>query len=252
MTPAEAIAQRAAGVITTDQMMNALLHWQYTFGRCAQMNGIEVDAWIRGDWDDVTVAFILDQLTEDEFERVANYATNQKRQHDQRHRPSNKDELRSGRKDPHWPADPEVSTDGLHSAIPAAESAEDVMRVLATTAFTAKQVAAGLGIGDEAVEQMRLDRALWAIQAGRSWRFPAAQFDVDTMARQPIRQVRGLAQVLVALPADLHPVAIGGFLSTPQPDLWNGRALTPLAWLRSGGAIEAVVRAAQAADWYSR
>jgi len=194
------------------------------------------------------VAHLLDRLTADEFERVATYAGNQQQQqHVQRNHQDQQDRLRSGHLGPHWPADGELTTEELPSA-----SSEDVIRVLATTAFTTEQVAAGLALGDGEVDQLRRDRKLWAIQLRRSWRFPTVQFDVDTMARRPIRQVRGLAQVLVALPEDLHPVAVDRFLRTPQPDLWNDGALSPLAWLRGGGNIEAAVHAAQIVDWYSR
>lgn len=45
-----------------------------------------------------------------------------------------------------------------------------------------------------------------------------------------------MEQVLKALPADLHPIAAEGFLSTAQPDLLIDRPLTPLQWLLGGQA----------------
>lgn len=254
MTPAEAIAQRAAGTITAERMMDTLMHWRYTFGRCARVDGVGVDAWIRGDWDDVELAFYRDELSDSEFGQVAAYAVKHKRRSRSRWCHWDEiDELFSGREDSNWATDRQLMTDDLHPAIPAADAhAEHLLEQLIATAFTAEEVAVGLGIDDAAVDRMRLDRALWAVPTGHSWRYPTAQFDIDAKARRPIRQVRGVAQVLIALPADLHPLAINGFLHATQPDLWHIEILSPLAWLRGGGAIDAVLRAAVAADWSSR
>jgi hypothetical protein len=67
----------------------------------------------------------------------------------------------------------------------------------------------------------------------------------------PTRQVRGLDQVLKALPGGLHPVAIAGFLRTPQPELFAGRSMSPVEWLREGSEVAAAVTAAADADWYT-
>ncbi|WP_409431006.1 hypothetical protein ACJEIK_02795 [Mycobacterium sp. SMC-16] len=209
VTPAEAIEQRAAGIISTDEMMQSLLSWSYTFGDVARVDGVATDAWIRGDWDCVEMAFYVDKLTDDEFERVAEYARLQ---------------------------------------LPAAGHEQR----LTGSAFTAQDVAAGLELNYAQVHHMRMARQLWAVSDGQSWRFPAAQFDIDIVAWRPIRQISGLADVLAALPADLRPVAIEGFLYTPQPDLVRGRAQSTLAWLRGGGDIDAAVRAARAYPWYGR
>lgn len=123
---------------------------------------------------------------------------------------------------------------------------------LAVSAFTAEEVRSGLGISDSRVRQKRAARELWAIPDGQSWLFPISQFDTDPTTGGPLRQVRGLADVFKVLPPDLHPVAVDGFLHTPQPDLVEGSARTPLEWLRDGGDVDAVVHAAEAADWYGR
>jgi hypothetical protein len=123
---------------------------------------------------------------------------------------------------------------------------------LAVSAFTAEEVSSGLGISDSRVRQKRAAGELWAIADGQSWLFPLSQFDIDEKTGRPVRQVRGLAQVFKALPADLHPVAVDGFLHTPQPDLYHGRAQSPLDWLRDGGDVAAVVAAATTVDWYGR
>jgi hypothetical protein len=123
---------------------------------------------------------------------------------------------------------------------------------LTSTAYTAAEVATGLGVGQSRVRQRRLSGALWAIEDGGSYVFPQLQFERDAKGR-PTRQIRGLDQVLRALPHDLHPVAIAGFLHTPQPDLQvNGKLVAPLEWLRSGGDVGSVVTVAEAAEWVGR
>lgn len=122
---------------------------------------------------------------------------------------------------------------------------------LVATAFSAEEVASGLKISASRVRQKRLAHELWAIADGPSWVFPVPQFETDDSGR-PVRVVRGLDQVLKTLPADLHPVAVDGFLHTPQTDLDLDGPLTPLEWLRGGGDIGQAAHAAANADWYSR
>lgn len=128
-----------------------------------------------------------------------------------------------------------------------AEVAGHVAR-LAVTAFTAAQVAAGLGVTAYSVRQKRLAGELWAIPDGTTWVFPALQFETGEDGG-PDRQVRGLDQVLKALPAGMHSVSVAGFLRTPQPDLYLDRAMTPVEWLRGGGDIAQAVAAATNIDW---
>ncbi|MCV7316150.1 hypothetical protein H7J77_11430 [Mycolicibacillus parakoreensis] len=131
-----------------------------------------------------------------------------------------------------------------------AETAADFGR-LAITAFTAREVADGLGVSASRVRQKRLARELWAIADGRSWVFPLPQFERGPDGG-PRRVIRGLDRVFKALPGDLHPVAINGFLHTPQAELTLDRELTPLEWLRGGGDVDQAVAAAEAVDWYGR
>lgn len=121
---------------------------------------------------------------------------------------------------------------------------------LAVTAFTAEEVAHGLGVSASRIRQKRLAGELWAIPDGHSWVFPILQFETADDGG-PSRQVRGLDQILKALPAGLHPVAIAGFLRTPQPDLFHDRAMTPVEWLRDGGDIDQAITAAANTDWYT-
>jgi hypothetical protein len=50
------------------------------------------------------------------------------------------------------------------------------------------------------------------------WVFPSLQFESDPKTGKT-KQIRGLDAVFAALPHDLHPVAVAGFLRTPHPDL---------------------------------
>ncbi|OYN78929.1 hypothetical protein [Mycolicibacterium sphagni] len=121
---------------------------------------------------------------------------------------------------------------------------------LAVTAFTADEVAAGLGVSASRVRQKRLARELWAIPDGHTWVFPVLQFETGD-GGGPTRQVRGLDQVFKALPPELHPLAVAGFLQTPQPNLFQGRAMTPVEWLRDGGGVDQALAAAASTDWYT-
>jgi hypothetical protein len=121
---------------------------------------------------------------------------------------------------------------------------------LAVTAFTAEEVATGLGISASRVRQKRLAGEMWAISDGQTWVFPVLQFETGDNGG-PTRQIRGLDRVFKALPADLHPVAVAGFLRTPQPDLFHGRPMTPIEWLRDGGDVDQAIDAASNTDWYT-
>jgi hypothetical protein len=124
---------------------------------------------------------------------------------------------------------------------------------LAVSALTTAAVQTALDLSDSRIRQKRLARELWAISDGKNWLFPISQFDTDPNTGLPFRQVRGLAEVFKALPADLHPVAIEGFLHTPQPELArDGYALAPLDWLRDGGDVLNVVATVLASDWHGR
>ncbi len=124
---------------------------------------------------------------------------------------------------------------------------------LAVTALTTAEVKTALGLSDSRIRQKRLARELWAIPDGQTWLFPISQFESRSETGAPYRQVRGLADVFKALPDDLHPVAVDGFLHTRQPELErDGLELAPLDWLREGGDVQHVIAAARAIDWYGR
>ena len=103
---------------------------------------------------------------------------------------------------------------------------------LLATARPVAEAARLLGVDPSRVRQRLGERTLYGVKAGRGWRLPAFQFDLD----QPDRLVPGIGAVLAALPRDLHPVAVYNWLILPDPDLtWQGEPVSPLDWLRSGG-----------------
>ena len=137
------------------------------------------------------------------------------------------------------------------------EIAVDVIEYIArliSTAYTSAEVAAGLGVSDSRVRQRRLARTLWAIDDNDSWVYPVVQFElVEVDGRNALKQVRGLDQVLPALPADLHPAAVAGFLLTPQHELsLDGRPRAVRDWLNSGGSVDPVLRLIEIGEWAGR
>jgi len=137
-----------------------------------------------------------------------------------------------------------------------AEIAADVvahMARLISTAHTAAVVASGLGVKASRVRQRRLARTLWAIDDGGTWVYPVLQFEPTEEGVLELKQVRGLDRLLPALPLDLHPTSVAGFLLTPQPELRvDGQPKSVLDWLRSGGAVEPILRLVEVADWAAR
>jgi hypothetical protein len=100
-------------------------------------------------------------------------------------------------------------------------------------------VATRLGVTRARVRQRAAERTLLAIREGDEWRFPRAQFADGA-------PIRGLPAVTLALPPDLHPVAVWTFLNDPSTDLpVNDEPASPLDWLRSGGAPEPVAAIAR-------
>ena len=137
------------------------------------------------------------------------------------------------------------------------EMATDViahMARLISTAYTSAEVASGLGVKESWIRQRRLARTLWAFNVNRTWVYPAVQFDFNTVnGRHTLKQVRGLEQVLPALPTDLHPTAVAGFLLTPQQELRiDNRPCAVRDWLHSGGSVDSVLQLIEIEEWASR
>ncbi|MDO5287718.1 MAG: hypothetical protein Q4G45_12980 [Actinomycetia bacterium] len=64
VTPAELGYRRAVGQISTDEMMQRLRAWPYTFGR------LMIDAWDAGSWDDIRSLHMGRYLTDGEYREL--------------------------------------------------------------------------------------------------------------------------------------------------------------------------------------
>jgi hypothetical protein len=134
------------------------------------------------------------------------------------------------------------------------EAAADVVAhtaQLINTAYTGPEVADLLNLNDSRIRQRRLAHRLWAIDDNGTWVYPTIQFEINVKTGRPDKQIRGLDQVFQALlPSGRHPTAIAGFLRSPQSELEvDGRPLSVLEWLRSGGRVEPVLQLIEIADW---
>ncbi|ROZ99359.1 DNA-binding protein [Gordonia sp. OPL2] len=131
------------------------------------------------------------------------------------------------------------------------------MARLYSTAYPAAEVAAGLGVSDSRVRQLRLAHTLWAIDDGGSWVFPVLQFELihrtDPSGREvsEFAQLRGLDKVFPhLLTRGLHPLSVAGFLESPQPELQiAGRPQAVREWLRGRQPVEPVLRLLEVGDW---
>lgn len=69
-SPSEVINERLAEKITSKQMMDELLNWDYTYGKVPVVNGYELDAYDPGTWDEVESAYHRKLISESEFRRI--------------------------------------------------------------------------------------------------------------------------------------------------------------------------------------
>ena len=83
-----------------------------------------------------------------------------------------------------------------------------------------------LGVDRSRISQRLSAGSLWSFRLGRGRRLPRWQFTADG------RSLPGLDVVVAAIPAELTPESLAGFMATAQPEL-DGR--TPAAHLAGGG-----------------
>lgn len=128
------------------------------------------------------------------------------------------------------------------------------MAWLLKTAYTADEVASGLGVSRARVGQRRRAQSLWAVDDNGSWIYPAMQFDIiDVGGCSALQVVRHLGRVLRAFRSDVHPLAIAGFLLTPQQELAiNNRSYAVRDWLSGGGALGPVLDLIELGEWAGR
>lgn len=107
--------------------------------------------------------------------------------------------------------------------------------------YTAHDIAAKWGVDASRIRHRVRNHVLYGVRVGRTLRLPTWQFDDD------LRPLPGLPAVLAALPGDMHPREVEGFMTTPQDGLrLRGRTVSPRDWLLTGGDAAPVV--AHAAD----
>lgn len=110
--------------------------------------------------------------------------------------------------------------------------------LLYTEALTTSQVAAATGRSASRIRHLAIANRLYTLPVDRrsGLRFPAWQF---TDTGQPLP---GLAGVLAALPAGLHPLQVSGFFTAPTIELSvdDRTPMSPIQWLRDGGDEAAV------------
>jgi len=94
-----------------------------------------------------------------------------------------------------------------------------------------------LDISEGEARQALADRTLYAFEVHGRLRFPLWQFDIG----EPDRRLRGLADVIRAIPEDMHWLSVEGLMASPREDLYAVGRQTPVEWLRNGGSIDAVL-----------
>lgn len=110
------------------------------------------------------------------------------------------------------------------------------------SSLSVAQAAALLGVAESRVRQRLGERTLYGIKRPGGWRLPRFQFAAPgaTWGTVP-----GIERALRRLTFDLHPLAVVGWFTTPNPDLVVGddaaeRPVSPLDWLKAGLSAEAV------------
>ena len=133
----------------------------------------------------------------------------------------------------------DLGADGAYAAA-ATRTAADYAALVATS-LSVPEAAARLGVDGSRVRHRIAAGELWALHGpGRRRLLPSLQFATSGGL------VPGLPEVLRALPDDLHPLEVSGFLTGRRPELrLRGRDQSPVEWLVRGGGVAEVVAAAE-------
>ncbi|MDE0061316.1 MAG: helix-turn-helix domain-containing protein [Gammaproteobacteria bacterium] len=121
---------------------------------------------------------------------------------------------------------------------PIAETALQYAAIVKTS-LTTGEVARRLGMPENQVRQMIARGTLYSFLLNNRRLIPIFQFERSG----PL--VANITKVNAALSPDLHPVEVQEWYTQADPDLFAGgeteAVMSPLAWLRSGGAVKKVV-----------
>jgi hypothetical protein len=114
--------------------------------------------------------------------------------------------------------------------------------LLVNESFPLERAAKILGVNPSRLRQRLVQRTLYGIKEGRSWRIPTFQFDAKGK-----KLVRGIEKVLPKIRPDAHPLAVATWFANPHQDLVVGdeeKPVTPLQWLSGGSSIDVVAELA--------
>ncbi len=107
---------------------------------------------------------------------------------------------------------------------------------------TVPGLAQRLGVDASRVRQRIYARSLYAFKHRGGWLIPSFQVGANKL-------VPGVEAVVSRLPPTLHPVAVSRWFTTPNADLvFDDDAVSPIAWLSSGGQPEVVAALAGSID----
>jgi len=102
------------------------------------------------------------------------------------------------------------------------------------TSISVPQAAELLHVDASRIRHRLRDRALYGFKIGSSLRLPLWQFDNGA-------PIPGLRAVLATLPAELHPLEVAGFMTTPDPELTiTDQPTSPRDWLSHAGDVTVV------------
>ena len=122
---------------------------------------------------------------------------------------------------------------------PAANAATTYAALLATS-LDSTQAAERLNVKPTRIRQMLAERTLYGIRLDGRWHIPAFQFWQQGLIPQ-------IGKVNAVLSPDLHPLAVYRWFTLPTADLetTDETPVSPLNWLRAGGAVEPVIELAR-------
>ena len=107
---------------------------------------------------------------------------------------------------------------------------------------TVSALAKRLGVDTSRVRQRIYARSLYAFKHRGGWLIPNFQLESN-------RVIPGVEGVVWKLPPTLHPVAVSRWFTTPNADLTlDDEAVSPIAWLASGGLPAGVAALAGSID----
>ena len=107
---------------------------------------------------------------------------------------------------------------------------------------TVSGLAKRLGVDPSRVRQRIYARSLYAFKHRGAWLIPSFQLEANKL-------LPGVEAVISQLSPSLHPVAVSRWFTTPNADLvLEDRAVSPIAWLASGGPPDGVAALANSID----